>query len=291
MLERKEKIGRATILRIFVSAGRVAAITAGLWAVTADLASAQSDPLVLAHEQYNAQQYDAAIQSATEARQIAASADAAAVVLSRAHLERYRLMLDPDELAAARDALTAVDKSKLSTRDRLDWTIGMGQLLYFDWRFSTAAEFFDVALGQLDMLEPGARDRLMDWWAEALDRQAQLGPKVDRRSIYERILARAEETLRLDDRSTVAAYWLAAAAAGAEDLDRAWGAASAGWLRASAGPDGLKLRNDLDRLVMTVIIPDRAGHISPTDPDSAIVLLREQWDEMKRRYGQGRPTV
>ena len=291
MLERKEKIGRPASLGILASTGRLAVLTAGLWAATGGLASAQSDPLVLAHEQYNAQQYDAAIQSATEARQIAASADAAAVVLSRAHLERYRQMLDPDELAAARDALTAVDKGKLSARDRLDWTIGMGELLYFDWRFSTAAEFFDVALGQLDMLEPGARDRLMEWWAEALDQQAQLGQKMDRRSIYERILARAEETLRRDDRSTVATYWLAAAAAGADDFDRAWGAASAGWLRATAGPDGVKLRDDLDRLVTTVIIPQRAGHISPTDPDSAIVLLREQWEEMKRRYGQGRPTA
>ena len=272
--------------RVACAAGRLAAAAVLAWVAQTPLAFAQSDPLVQAHEQYNQQQYDAAIQSATEARRVLANADAAAVVLSRAHLERYRQMLDPDELAAARDALTAVDKSKLSARDRLDWTIGMGELLYFDWRFSTAAEFFDVALGQLDMLEAGARDRLMEWWAEALDQQAQLGPRVDRRAIYERILTRAEETLRRDDRSTVAAYWLAAAAAGAEDVDRAWGAASAGWLRASGSPEGSKLRDDLDRLVTTVIIPERAAHISPTDPDSAIALLGEQWEELKRRYGQ-----
>ena len=228
---------------------------------------------------------DAAIESALEARQQPGSAEAAGVVLSRAHLERYRQMLDPDELTAAREALVTVDKGALAPRDRLDWTIGMGELLYFDWRFSTAAEFFEVAMGRLEMLEPGARDRLFEWWAEALDQQAQLGPRDDRRAIYQRILGRAEATLHEDDQSTVAAFWLAAAAAGVDDLDRAWGAAAAGWLRAPSDAAGARLRDDLDLLVATVLIPERARHVSPADPDSAMALLREQWNEMKRRYG------
>jgi tetratricopeptide (TPR) repeat protein len=262
-------------------------LAAVVWLLTADTAAAQTDPLVRAHDFYNQRLYDAAIRLATEARKIPAHADAAAIVLARAHIERYRQRMGAEDLDAARSALMPIDNATLTARDRLAWTIATGQLLYFDRRFGTAAEFFETALAQVDQLEPGARDRLVEWWATALDQQAQLGPPAERQAIYRRILTRAEEELRRDDRSTIGAYWLAVAAVGIDDLDRAWSAAEAAWLRSSsATPAGTALRSDLDRLVASVIIPERARHLSPTNPQQAMTLLQQQWAEMKETYGR-----
>jgi hypothetical protein len=268
---------------------RLIAIAGVVWMAAGGAAYAQADPpLVRAHDLYNKQLYDLAIRSALEAQKIPAQARAAAVVLARSYLERYRQKMAVEDLDAARAALMPIDNATLAGRDRLDWTIATGQLLYFDRRFGTAAEFFETALGQAEQLEAGARDRLVEWWATALDQQAQLGPQVERHPIYRRILARAEDELRRDDRSTVAAYWLAAAAAGTEDFDRAWAAAEAGWMRASAssGAAGTTLRNDLDRLIANVIIPQRAGHLSPTNPQQAIALLQQEWSDMKAKYAR-----
>lgn len=258
------------------------------WVATVGSATAQTDPpLVRAHDFYNKQQYDLAIQSAAEARKVPAQADAAVIVLARAHIERYRQGMDAADLDAARSALVPIDHARLAGRDRLDWTIATGQLLYFDRRFGTAAEFFETAFGQVDLLEAGARDRLVEWWATALDQQAQLGPHAERQAIYRRILTRAEDELRRDDRSTVGGYWLAAAAVGVDDLDRAWAAAEAAWLRSSSTvPAGVMLRGDLDRLIASVIIPERARNLSPANPQQAIALLQQQWAEMKDRYGK-----
>jgi hypothetical protein len=128
---------------------------------------------------------------------------------------------------------------------------------------------------------------LIEWWASALDQQAQLGPDTERRPLYLRILARAEDELRRDDQSPVAAYWLAAAAFGLDDLDRAWAAAEAGWMRGAGGPAGLRLRDDLDRLVLTAIIPSRARRLALSgDARPAVTLLQQQWEEMKQKYGK-----
>ena len=69
----------------------------------------------------------------------------------------------------------------LSPRDRLDLLIGLGQSLYLGGIFGAAAELLDTALGSASPLD--ARDRLLllDWWASAMDRDAQRCP-VNRRS-------------------------------------------------------------------------------------------------------------
>lgn len=250
-------------------------------------AFAQGDPLVRAHELYNRAQYDEAIQAATEARK-PPQATSAAIVLARAHLERYRLRGEAADLDAARQAIVPLDASALAPRPRLDWTLAMAELLYFDRRFSTAAEFFDLALARAGELEPQAREGLFEWWASALDQQAQLAPEPERRPIYQRILSRAEDEQRRDDRSIVTAYWLSAASVGVGDLDRAWAAAEAGWLRGgSSGASGAKLRDDLDRLVATVIIPERVRRLALAgDLRAAMALMQQTWEEMKQRYGK-----
>src|SRR5688500_13742613 len=84
-------------------------------ATRADLAKARS--------LYNNGQFDEAIQAATAARRTEITADAAAIVLARAHLERYRQRADPSDLSAARSALTAIRSHALDQRDRLEFLL------------------------------------------------------------------------------------------------------------------------------------------------------------------------
>ena len=249
-------------------------------------AALSPDTLMQARRMYNAQQFEDAIRLAAEARRTPAIADAATVVFARAHLERYRQMSEQGDLDAARDALTAVDDGKLSPRDHLELIIGLGESLYFDAHFSAAAEFFEIALAHPASLEPNVPAALFEWWANALSQQAELGAESERKPLYARILQRADEELRRDDRSAVASYWLAAASRGTNDLDRAWGAALAGWVRAPlTGAGGAALRADLDRLVTLVLVPERAVRLSSTgDPRAAAAILLQQWEELKRKY-------
>lgn len=245
----------------------------------------QPDALTLARQFYNARQFDQAILSAIEARKQPKLADPAGVVLARALLERYRQAMAPEDLAAAREALKQTDVSKLSARDHVDHAIGLGESLYFEEHYSAAAETFELALESRDGPEGDARDRLFEWWAGSIDQQAQFGADADRRPLYARILERAGLELARNDRSAVATYWLAAAARGADDIGRAWGAAISGWIRAASMTDhGAALRADLDRLVTQVILPERARRLSPNDPQSALPALRQEWDKIKKDW-------
>ena len=115
-------------------------------------------------------------------------------------------------------------------------------------------------------LGPEAHERLLDWWASTVDRLALTGPRDTREAVYARIVTRMEKELAADPGSAPAAYWLAAAARGAGNLERAWNAAQAGWVAAPLGKDhGAALRADLDRLMVQGIIPDRAGRLQPRD--------------------------
>jgi len=92
--------------------------------------AAEHPSLAQARALHNAADYDAAISAATIARSDPAWTDAAALVGARFLLERYRLRLDPGDLAAAREALTAIRPAALSPRDHLDLLVGLGQALY-----------------------------------------------------------------------------------------------------------------------------------------------------------------
>jgi hypothetical protein len=70
---------------------------------------------------------------------------------------------------------------------------------------------------------------------------------------------------------------------GAGDLDRAWAAASAGWIRAVAARDrGVALRTDLDRLVTQAIIPDRAARGPARDRRQVTASLTADWESFKK---------
>jgi hypothetical protein len=101
------------------------------------------------------------------------------------------------------------------------------------------------------------------------------------------VLAGAVRYRALDDTSAVSWYWIAVAARGVQDLERAWASAVAAWIRsADLGARGPSLRQDLDRFVTDVILPERATRLAPGDPRSALPLLQAQWDEIKKKWAR-----
>jgi hypothetical protein len=77
-----------------------------------------------------------------------------------------------------------------------------------------------------------------------------------------------------------------AAARGTGDLDRAWGAAVAAWLRARFFEGaGAALRADLDRFVSDVLLPERAEQLAPgADPRPTLAQLEAGWEAFKARW-------
>ena len=247
--------------------------------------AAEPPPLARARALYNAMDYDGAIAAAAVARTQPAGADAAALVDARAHLERYRRgARDPADLAAARDALKVIRAAMLSPRDQVDFLVGLGQSLYFADLYGPAADLFDTALERGAL--PGDHDRvlLLDWWATALDREAQVAPPERRARLHARIMERMDVELRRDPGSAPANYWRAVAARGSGDLDTAWDAAVAAWVRAALAPDSTQLRSDIDRLVTEAIIPERARSRQGRETADAAESMRSQWSVIKEQW-------
>lgn len=254
--------------------------------LAAGVAQAAEPPaLVRARTLYNAADYDGAIAASSEARRVPSAVDAAGLVMGRAHLERYRRSQDPTDLASARDALGSVRPDTLSPRDEVDLFVGLGQSLYLGDMFGAAAEIFDTALSRGGLLDPAGRQMLIDWWATSLDREAQIRPADRRTAVYARIATRMEDELRQDPVSIPANYWLAVAARGTGDVERAWDAAVAGWVRSTLATSGAEvLRADLDRLVTQALIPERARLRSARDTVEPLAALSAEWETVKSQW-------
>jgi hypothetical protein len=245
-------------------------------------ARAAEDPLVRARALYNQRQFQAAISAAEQARLTPGRADAADLVAARAYLERYRESSASDDLANARDRLRRIDPLRFPPGERDEFIVGLGETLFFDGAFGAAANVFDSVLRNGGLLTGDARERVLDWWASAIDREARPRPDIERQSRYQRIRARMEEELATHPGSGSAAYWLANAARAQGDLQAAWDAAQAGWVRASLAADhGAALRADLDQLVLRGIVPDRAKLLAQP-PDT----LRLEWEKFKEKWNK-----
>jgi hypothetical protein len=246
---------------------------------------AEHPALAKARMLYNAGEFDAAIDSAQVSRAQPDSADASALVIARSHLERYRQRADAADLTLARETLVTVRPEALTPRDRLDLLIGLGQSLFFGELFGAAAELFDTALSSAGPLSEGERRQLLDWWASSIDRDAQVRPFHLRAALFSRLTSRMEDELRKDAGCAVANYWLAVAARGAGDVDRAWSAAVAGWVRAPLRQEtSQSLRADLDRLVTEALIPERVRARPASEQPDMLVTLTAEWDLVKRQW-------
>ena len=163
--------------------------------------------------------------------------------------------------------------------------MGFAETLFLEDRFAAAAEMFAPILASSDALGDAAHERVLDWWASALDRHAQRRPMAERPAIYARVAERMQRELERDPGSVPAGYWIVAAARASGDLDSAWSAATAAWIRATLGRDrGVILRGDLDRLVVQAIIPERAARLSPKDSSVAVAGLLSEWEAFKTEW-------
>jgi hypothetical protein len=231
---------------------------------------------------YNQQQFEAAVSAAEEARRQPSRADSADLIAARAYLERYRASAASDDLTNARDRLRRLTPARLDPREQIEFVVGLGETLYFDGSPGGAATVFASVLEGPREPTPDARERLLDWWASAVDADARRRTDIERRALYQRIRDRMQLELGANPASAVASYWLAAAARGQGDLAGAWEAAEAGWVRASLTPgDGVALRGDLDQLVQRAIIPERAK-VSSQSADN----LRLQWETFKTKWSR-----
>jgi hypothetical protein len=253
-----------------------------------------ADPLAEARRLYNLGQYETAEKLAREAAAIPARADAARVVLGRIQLERFRQSADPRDLTHARESLRMVATAPLDAAERVELTIGLAESLYFEERYGAAAQLFESVRQRSVLLGTRAHERVLDWWATSVDKQAQTRQADERPAIYARVLDRMAEEVAEYPGSTAAGYWLAAAARASGDVERAWHAAHAGWLRATLADDrGLALRTDLDRLMTQAIIPERAAKLAARsdllarmDPKDAQSAMMAEWNAFKKAWSK-----
>lgn len=262
--------------------GRQFACAAVVGLLSATPARAADDPLARARQLYNQHQFEAAIEAAEQAHLTPAYADAADLVAARAYLERFRDSDASDDLVNARDRLRRLNPERFGSRERTEYIVGLGETLYFDNAFGAAATVFDSILRSNGLLTGPAREQVVEWWATSVDRDTRPRPEIDRQVAYQKMRARLEDELALHPGSAAASYWLAAAARAQGDLQAAWDAAQAGWVRATLAADrGVQLRGDLDRLVTSAIVPERAKVLAQP-PDN----LRGEWERFKARWSK-----
>ena len=163
--------------------------------------------------------------------------------------------------------------------------VGLGEALYLDGQYRSAAGLLEPVLEQMGLLTPAGREQVVDWWATAMDRYAQTRPPDERASVYDELSARIRLHLGRYPDSSAASYWLPAAALARGDLELAWDLALAGWVRSTLAPDkGATLRGDLDRLVTQALIPERVKRLAEGDTAGAAERFAGEWDEAKGRW-------
>jgi hypothetical protein len=250
-----------------------------LW-TTAVFAADSRDPLDRARALYNQRQFEAAVNAADEARKLPQQANGADLIAARAYLERFRESSAPDDLVHARERLRGISPGKFSPRERIEFIVGLGETLYFEGSSGAAAAVFESVLVSGGDLADDARERVLDWWASALDQDARPRPEIERQTVYQRVRDRMVLELAANPASGTAPYWAAAAARGQGDLQAAWDAAQAAWVRAPLTHDhGVALHHDLDVLVQKAIVPERA-RILGRPPDS----LMTEWEAFKAMW-------
>jgi hypothetical protein len=240
------------------------------------------DPLTQARILYNQGQFEAAVAAAERARLMPGLVDRSDLIAARAYLERYRETVAIEDLTRARERLRRVDPQQFDARERTEFIVGLGETLYFDESYGAAADLLESVLdgGAGDALAEDARERVLDWWATAVDREAWTQPYTDQQGSYQRIRERMRDELTVRPGSAAAGYWAAAAARSQGDLEAAWYAVEAGWVRATLAADGgVEQRLALDQLMLLAIVPERARALGQSVDD-----LRLRWEQFKERW-------
>jgi hypothetical protein len=272
-MSRRFRLLRALCAMALVSGLPVAA---SAQTVRADLARARTA--------YNERDFSEAIAAATLARRSADTADAAAIVLARAHLDRYREGADPADLSAARIVLGSIRAGTLDERDEVELLLAMGEALFLEDEFGAAAELLETGLARA-RIDPTLTESMLEWWGSATERRASAAAPDARRQHWVRLVERMATEVSQTPSSPAASYWMVVGLRGTGEVDRAWDAAVAAWVRARlAGNRSAALRADLNQLVMLGIIPDRVRHIAQDQRAAAESQLRADWELVKERW-------
>jgi hypothetical protein len=255
------------------------------WLLVVAVPAASADALSDARRFYNQGQFDAAERAALEAEKVPSTADAARVVLGRIQLERYRKSAAAPDLDTAIASLRSVDARRLDPRDKAELAIGLGEALYLDEHYGAAAALFESVLDAGSAIQQPGYERVLDWWASAVDRQAQARAPLERADLYAHVTNRMKAELARAPGSPAAGYWVVAAARALGDPEDAMNEALASWVRASLGPDrGVALRADLDRLVTQGILPDRAARLPSRERSQGLTTMTADWEAFKSRW-------
>ena len=258
------------------------AFCAGVHAANAQPAASE---LAKARAHYNQRQFDEAIAAASVARKVPETADAAAVVLARAHLERYRERADPADLSAAREVLSDVRAGNLDRRDQVEMLLALGQSLFLEDDFGAAAEIFESGIEQAAAAGRELGEAMLEWWGSAVERLAGGLMREARSAAFSRVAERTREELSRHPSSAAACYWTVAALRGAGEPERAWDASIACWVRARMmGDRAASLRADIDRLVLQGIIPDRVRPLPADQQTLTESQLKADWELVKERW-------
>src|SRR5262249_44044617 len=143
------------------------------------LAAAQPrEPLARARFLYNERHFALAVLAADEAAKTPERQDSAHLIAARALLERYRETEAEDDLTGARERLRRINPAKLGVRERTELIVGFGETLFFEGTSGAAADVFESVLARAD-IGAQARERVLDWWATAVEREARPRPEIE----------------------------------------------------------------------------------------------------------------
>ena len=243
---------------------------------------------------YNEGRYDESIAAATAASSRLDAVPSATLIIARSHLERYRASGASKELDAARAALVTLNPRTLVPQEAIEWQIGAATALFFENQFGAAADMFSAVVPVArERLKAVEFEKLVEWWGSTQARLAETQTGEARQAAYERLRNAATLEVQRDPLSGPATYWLIVGLRGAGNLDEAWGAALAGWIRFGGQPGAEKLRADLDRFVVQTLIPERAQAKTGQRLDtkaavSEIVVMNEEWRNLTTRWGGGK---
>ena len=184
-----------------------------------------------------------------------------------------------DDLTNARDRLRRLNPQRLDARERAEFIVGLGEALYFEESAGAAAEVFDSVLDTARASDGrAARERVLDWWASALDREARPRSDIERQAVYQRIRDAHATELGSEPGERGGVLLAGGGGAGAgRSAGRVGRRAGGLGPRAARAPiSGAALRGDLDRLVQRRSCPIARGR-SAQPPDA----LRLEWEELQ----------
>ncbi len=239
---------------------------------------------------YNASKFDEAIAAAEPALDKPKVAASASLIIARARLERFRVSADQDDLTAARQELIALNPRKLSPQEAIEWQMGLGETLVFENQPGPASEIFASLFPAARLrFTPAQMDRLIEWWANSTARFAESFTGNARSDNYGRLLMTLRTVLQFDPPSRAGTYWLVVASRGVGDLEGAWNAAVAGWIRAGSMQGGDQLREDLEQYMMQTVIPERARARTGQRQGTGVTTLEiadltRQWRTLTQRW-------